>query len=280
MYKKYDWKLIQEDYNSGLSTRELIAKYGMSSCALTKAQRRKDITFRSKSQAISLASIKNPRKLSEETKKKISESRIKYLKEHPEKVPYRLNHSSKRSIPELRLEKAMLDHGITGFKTQFPMNIYQYDFAFVDEKLDVEVDGATHLTDNIKTIDERRDKWSIERGWRILRISASEIQKNIIGCINKILNELSKPLLPVLIEDKINKCQCAATISRYSKMCSNCRAFSQRRVERPDITTLLKEIDEIGYSAVGRKYGVSDNSIRKWIKKKSQTTTKEEQKVG
>jgi 5-methylcytosine-specific restriction endonuclease McrA len=43
---------------------------------------------------------------------------------------------------------------------------------------------------------------------------------------------------------------------------------SRRKVERPPIEQLIKEIDEIGYSATGRKYGVSDNAIRKWIKKK------------
>jgi transposase-like protein len=28
----------------------------------------------------------------------------------------------------------------------------------------------------------------------------------------------------------------------------------------------LNEVNELGYSSTGRKYGVSDNSIRKWIK--------------
>jgi len=28
----------------------------------------------------------------------------------------------------------------------------------------------------------------------------------------------------------------------------------------------LDETKDIGFSAVGRKYGVSDNAIRKWIK--------------
>ena len=41
---------------------------------------------------------------------------------------------------------------------------------------------------------------------------------------------------------------------------------SRRKVERPPIEQLIKEIGEIGYSATGRKYGVSDNAIRKWIK--------------
>jgi 5-methylcytosine-specific restriction endonuclease McrA len=39
-----------------------------------------------------------------------------------------------------------------------------------------------------------------------------------------------------------------------------------KKVERPDIDVLLNEIEQYGYSATGRKYGVSDNAIRKWIK--------------
>jgi hypothetical protein len=38
-----------------------------------------------------------------------------------------------------------------------------------------------------------------------------------------------------------------------------------RRAERPPYEQLKREIAEIGYSAVGRKYGVSDNAIRKWV---------------
>jgi hypothetical protein len=39
----------------------------------------------------------------------------------------------------------------------------------------------------------------------------------------------------------------------------------RRKVERPPYEQLIKEIEETSYVAVGRKYGVSDNSIRKWI---------------
>jgi hypothetical protein len=38
-----------------------------------------------------------------------------------------------------------------------------------------------------------------------------------------------------------------------------------RKVERPPYEQLLREIDETSYLAVGRKYGVSDNAIRKWV---------------
>ena len=39
-----------------------------------------------------------------------------------------------------------------------------------------------------------------------------------------------------------------------------------RKTERPRYDQLVKEIEELGYSAVGRKYGVSDNAVRKWVR--------------
>ena len=45
------------------------------------------------------------RKHTENTKKKISDSRKKYLDEYPDQVPYRLYHSSKKSWPEITFEK-------------------------------------------------------------------------------------------------------------------------------------------------------------------------------
>lgn len=42
--------------------------------------------------------------------------------------------------------------------------------------------------------------------------------------------------------------------------------LNQRKVERPSLEILLSEVKELGFSATGRKYRVSDNCIRKWIK--------------
>lgn len=39
-----------------------------------------------------------------------------------------------------------------------------------------------------------------------------------------------------------------------------------RRVERPPYDQLMAEIEAAGYSAVGRRYGVSDNAVRKWVR--------------
>jgi hypothetical protein len=39
-----------------------------------------------------------------------------------------------------------------------------------------------------------------------------------------------------------------------------------RRVERPPHDQLLREVEEHGYLGVGRRYGVSDNAVRKWLR--------------
>ena len=65
--------------------------------------------------------------------------------------------------------------------------------------------------------------------------------------------------------------QCGKNITKYSKtsLCRSCasRTFNRRKVDiRPPKNVLLKEIAEMGYCNTGRKYGVSDNAIRKWLK--------------
>ena len=50
-------------------------------------------------------------------------------------------------------------------------------------------------------------------------------------------------------------------------MCAECYKKSIRKVEIPPIEQLEKLIKELGYKAVGRMFNVSDNAVRKWIKK-------------
>lgn len=56
----------------------------------------------------------------------------------------------------------------------------------------------------------------------------------------------------------------------YRKNENNCLTENTRKhtrkVERPPYDQLKKEIEETSYVQVGKKYGVSDNTIRKWIK--------------
>ena len=50
----------------------------------------------------------------------------------------------------------------------------------------------------------------------------------------------------------------------------------QRVSDRPDAITLANEVASMGFCAVGRKYGVSDNAIRKWCASYNLPTKKQE----
>lgn len=72
---------------------------------------------------------------------------------------------------------------------------------------------------------------------------------------------------------KINNCiDCGDIITSKSKRCKKCAAtgkvyLDRRKLKsRPPLEQLYREIEELGYSGTGRKYGVSDNAIRKWVK--------------
>ena len=69
-------------------------------------------------------------------------------------------------------------------------------------------------------------------------------------------------------KSKKNICTCGSKKFRKSEKCNSCAGEDRRKVERPSIDQLKKEVEEFGYSATGRKYGVSDNAVRKWIKNK------------
>lgn len=67
--------------------------------------------------------------------------------------------------------------------------------------------------------------------------------------------------------DKSNSiCECGGYKHKDSEMCGKCRGLTKRKVERPSIELVKNLVHDNGYSATGKIYGVSDNTIRKWIK--------------
>ena len=43
-------------------------------------------------------------------------------------------------------------------------------------------------------------------------------------------------------------------------------AFWNSKVQRPSYDSLTRDINQLGFSVTGRKYGVSDNAVGKWQK--------------
>ena len=65
----------------------------------------------------------------------------------------------------------------------------------------------------------------------------------------------------------LNYCCCGKIISKNAKKCKSCVGLNQKRkVYRPSLQILIQDIKENSYLEVGKKYNVSDNCIRKWVK--------------
>jgi hypothetical protein len=91
---------------------------------------------------------------------------------------------------------------------------------------------------------------------------------------NKDNNEISN--LEVLTKDEhlskhgvtsYKMCPVCEMIHSNEKFCSDkCRGIGTRKVERPSKEELSKAMETLPFTWLGRLYGVSDNSVRKWAR--------------
>ena len=80
-YEEINWQRMQQEYNNGLSQRELCKKYGFPDSVIQRAVKDDKFVSRSRSDAAKLDAIKNPKTHSEEFKKSQSKNIIKRYEE-------------------------------------------------------------------------------------------------------------------------------------------------------------------------------------------------------
>jgi hypothetical protein len=95
--------------------------------------------------------------------------------------------------------------------------------------------------------------------------SNCHMQEHNYSNVTKLHSQKIKKMKKPNIVKKMKTCQCGSQINLRSTMCEKCWSIKNRKVERPPFNQLLNEVTEMGYSGVGKKYGVSDNTIRKWL---------------
>ena len=147
---KYNWKEIQLYYNNNNFWKDVIKKFNITDNILCKAVNIGLFKTRNKSKTMKLSFKLKPRKLSEETKKKISESRIKYLKENPDKIPYKLNHYSKgESYPEKYFEEIVLSDATGTPAPDEAVAFERMSFALAS-KVELDSQGRLLLNDRLR----------------------------------------------------------------------------------------------------------------------------------
>jgi very-short-patch-repair endonuclease len=109
--------------------------------------------------------------------------------------PWRTNRAavlrSVRTVAEARLWFRLRNRKL-GFKfvRQAPIEDYFVDFLCRERKLVVEVDGATHATHAELASDAERTR-ALERiGYRIVRVTNTDISENIDGVLDLIIAKL------------------------------------------------------------------------------------------
>lgn len=206
----------------------------------------------------------------EETKKKLSEIRIEYLKKNPDKVPYKLNHKYKETYPETYFKECL-----RGFIYQYriPETLYEGDFVNPESKVIIEIDGEQHYVDSkIVLHDIKRTNRLEELGWKIIRVSWRDFNRLNRDRKEEIISNLNKESIDnfnienyITLKKKCDECDNILKDKR-SNLCSKCsnkkNGINSRRFEISKIE-LEKLVSEYSMTAIGKMFGVSDNAIRK-----------------
>lgn len=122
--------------------------------------------MRSFSESGKIAHRKKPEryKHTKESKAKLRAARLKYMKEHPENTAWR---RANISYPEKMFMKFLEEKGYSSkylIHREYSVFPYFIDFAFVEQKIAIEIDGSQHLLPERKAHDEKKDALLIEQG--------------------------------------------------------------------------------------------------------------------
>ena len=266
--------IIKDYVENFLSIRELKSKYNIKSGSyLVNLLKGKT---RNLSESNKVAHKRHPEryKHTEESKAKLREKRLKYMREHPEATAWR---QKNMSYPEEVFLKFLTERGYADkFLIQREFSVFPYfiDFAFVDLKIAIEIDGSQHLLPERKKKDELKDALLHSQGWRVIRIAESVV-KTDWDIIQQVLDEH----IHLDTEETFSQVGIVKAPKKYTPQGKYIRvkrdefgrsekmnesAIKQRKCQRPDKETLYKEIVESGFRGVGKKYGVSDKAICKW----------------
>ena len=107
--------------------------------------------------------------------------------------PWRTNRArvlrSRSTLAEDRIWSELRNRRLNGLKfiRQCSIGPYFADFACRERMIIVEIDGATHSTDEEKAYDARREEYLRAQGFRIFRVDNGAVFENLSGVIAGLL---------------------------------------------------------------------------------------------
>ena len=105
----------------------------------------------------------------EKIRESAKERMIKRHEEGDPTVTWKTRKNRKPSYPE-EITMQYLDYNNFVYEREYPFGKYSIDFAFVDEKIALEIDGRQHNDPDRIRIDSEKDKTLSLEGWRVIRV--------------------------------------------------------------------------------------------------------------
>lgn len=214
----------------------------------------------------------------DESKEKSRKARFKYLSKKTGKTAWERRASGKMSY----LEQWFFDEVVTKHNllekydviNEYPIYPYLIDFAFLNIKLAVELDGACHFKHGDDRVDHdiKKDNFLIANGWDIFRISYKEnnidiIDKFIISLQNASDHKIDKVLGTVLHKGSLKQIKPKRTREEYfENWRHNIYIDNQKYI--PMILNSGIDFSKLGWvTKVAKILGHNVQYVNKWMRK-------------
>lgn len=177
---RLNWEEIQQFYDSGKTTKEVLKKYEIDSFLLYAAKTEGLFVPRTASETIRMLNKPRP-PMSDATRKKIGQARKKFLREHPEKHNWKST-SKFTSPPCERLKEYIRARGIE-FEPEFtPLKerFYSIDISFPEKMIALEVNGHQHYNNDktLKPYYQEKHDLITAAGWTVIEVYFRMVYKD------------------------------------------------------------------------------------------------------
>lgn len=138
----------------------------------------------------------NGANISEETRNLLREAQKKLVAEGRHKG-WRSRAKCNRSWAEDYVEKLFNERGLkrgVHFEVEYHQNKWFIDFAFLEKKIALEIDGAQHKLPERQAKDQERDAWLTANGWTVIRIPWKRVDKKVYEELSSRIDDLIRKL--------------------------------------------------------------------------------------
>jgi very-short-patch-repair endonuclease len=204
---------------------------------------------------------------SKKTREQLSKKRIKYLKENPDKHPWR-NKNKQISVPCEKVKKFLSERNIKFIEEYQPLKnrFFSIDIAFPDIKLGIEINGNQHYNRDgtLKEYYQKRHNLLLENGWNILELHYS-ISWNL-DKLEKIISKREQPDYSNYLKEQFDRKN--KNKNKSKKLSPRQKADIKWEPYKEKILTSNIDFSKFGWvNEASKILGISPSKVNWWMKR-------------